>query len=115
MALAEFIESEIKKRDMSIREFSKVAGLSHTTISQYLSNPDERSVSIEFLVKIAQATNTDLASIVGMVYPEQTTINAEARILAERITQLPPHQYEMIESLLLGFSLKAGKPPSSDS
>lgn len=108
MTLNNFIEDEMKKRDMSIREFSKLIGLSHSTISKFLNNPDTRNVSIEFLVKLAEGTNTDLASIVAMVYPEHTSINAQSRILAERIAQLPPAQYEMIESLLLGFGIKAG-------
>jgi len=115
MKFNEFIELEIKKRDMSIREFSKFVGISHSAVSKYLSNPEEKNISIEFLVRIAEATNTDLASIVGMVYPERTTINAEARILAERIAQLPPNQYEMIESLLLGFGIKTGDSISDDS
>jgi len=106
MTLAEFIESEIKKRDMSIREFSRMAGLSHSTVSQYLNEPDSRKVSIEFLVKISVATNTDLSSIVAMVYPELTSIDPESRIMAEQIRKLPQDKRGMLGSLLVGIGVQ---------
>jgi len=105
MKFNEFIELEMKKRDMSIREFSRFVGISHSAVSKYLSHPDTKSISIEFMVRVADATNTDLASIVAMVYPEHTTVNAEVRILAERIANLPPDKRKMVDSLLLGLSI----------
>lgn len=105
MKFNEFIELEMKKRDMSIREFSRFVGLSHSAVSKYLNNPQEKNISIEFMVKVSEGTNTDLTSIVAMVYPEQTTINPEVQILAERIAKLPPEKRQMVDSLLLGMSI----------
>ncbi|GEM_PF-4203641 len=113
MTLEEFINSEIKKRSMSMREFAKYIGVAPSTISQFLSN-DERKVSIDFLVKLSEGTNTDLATIVAMVYPERTGIDAETRILAERIAQLPPEQYKVIETLLRGFDVELPKIKSNN-
>jgi transcriptional regulator with XRE-family HTH domain len=112
MEFNDFIELEMKKRDMSIREFSRFVGLSHSAVSKYLNNPQEKNISIEFMVRVARATDTDLTSIVAMVYPEQTTINPEVQILAERIAQLPPEKRKMIDSLLLGMSI--GSDSSDD-
>lgn len=40
MKLNDFIEAELRQRDMSIREFSTMVGLAPSTVSKYLSNPD---------------------------------------------------------------------------
>ena len=106
MTFNEFIEDELKKRSMSIREFSRFVGISHSAISKYLSNPTETNISIEFMVRVAEATNTDLASIVAMEYPDDTEITPQVRLLAQRIAELPPEQQEVIDSLLLGMSIK---------
>jgi len=109
MTLDQFIESEMKKRGMSLREFAKLIDISPSAISKYLNSASERGVSIDFMVKLARGTNTDLSSIVAMVYPDDTTINPQARILAERIINLPPDKRQMVESLLLGMSLQSDK------
>lgn len=109
MTFSEFIEAEIKKRSMSIREFSRFVGISHSAISKYLSNPDETNISIEFMVRVSEATKTDLASIVAMVYPDLTTVNPDIRVLAERIANLPDDKRQMVESLLLGMTIQTDK------
>jgi len=105
MTLREFIESEIKKRDMSLSEFARFIGISPSAVIKYL-NEESRGISIEFMVKLARGTNTNLKTIVAMEYPEETEeLDPSVILMAERITRLPQDKRQMVESLLLGMSI----------
>lgn len=61
------------------------------------------------MVNIAKGTGTKLDTIVAMVYPDETIIDPEIRILAERIAQLPDDQRQLVETLLAGMSIQTDK------
>lgn len=105
MNLSEFILEEMKKREMSMREFSSYVGVSPTTISNTL-NPQKNIIpSTDFLAKLADATHTDIATLIAMVFPELTDLNPEIMLLAMRISQLHPEQQKMIRQLLMGMAM----------
>ena len=107
MTLDEFIETEMKKRGMSLREFAKLTDISPSAISKYLNSASERNVSIEFLVKLSRGTGIDLASIIAIVYPDDTEIDAQARIWGQRIAELSEEDQDAIDSFILGLRMKS--------
>jgi transcriptional regulator with XRE-family HTH domain len=99
--LREFIDGEIKRLNLSRLGFAELAGVSHTAINNLLSdNPPEPSV--EFLWKIAKATDTDVISVLRLAYPDiiKNSLSAKARILAEKIDKSTPETQQMIFRLL---------------
>lgn len=108
--LADWLNEEIQKRHMSIREFSRASGVGHTTLNRMLA-PDTAEVeypSMDTLVKLSRFTKLDLCTLVAMVSPEDTEIDAEARIIAERIAQLSPDKQAIVDAYILGIALKPG-------
>lgn len=107
--LRNFVGEEIRKRDMSIRQFSDLVGVSHPTILRILDEHADFEPSISVLSKIARATHVDLCTLVSMVAPEATLHDVEIEILAARIARLPETQRQMIDMFLVGAINKPDK------
>ena len=105
MLLSDFILKEMKKRDMSMREFAQFVNVSHATISRAVDPQKNIIPSTDFLAKLADATHTDIATLIAMVFPELTDLNPEIMLLAMRISQLHPEQQKMIRQLLMGMAI----------
>lgn len=104
--LGDFLREEMRKRDMSIYSFGDFVGLSHSTIYKF-SFYGEKEMgypNIEFLVKIAEATQTDIRYLISLVVPE--AVFSEEKIdpaylrLSERISKLPPDYQQIIETII---------------
>jgi len=98
--IADFILSEMKRRDLRVGEFARLVGVSHATISKHLS-ADPPVAKPEFLLKLSAATGVSIEALIALAYPEvaaQTALSARAKILAQRIEKLP----ESIQDFLLG-------------
>jgi len=70
--LRDFVIAEIDKRHMSVREFARLVGVANVSISAVI-NPGKREVkspSIDFLLKLAKATNTNALILLVLAYPE---------------------------------------------
>jgi transcriptional regulator with XRE-family HTH domain len=70
--LRDFVIAEIDKRHMSIREFARLVGVANVSISAVI-NPGDRAVkapSIDFLLKLAKATKTNVFILLVLAYPE---------------------------------------------
>ncbi len=90
----DFLNEEIHKRDMSAREFARFVGVSHGVIQKFqdYGTRDVGYPSVEFLVKLALKTNTDICYLMMLIAPEVATtssITPDAMILSQRIQQLP--------------------------
>lgn len=105
MTLKDFINQEMKRRDMSMRQFAEFVDVSHTTISRTLDPQEPTNPSIDFLRKLAKATGVSFLSLLALVIPEEemVDIDTNVRVLAERIARLPEHKREMAETFLLGL------------
>ena len=105
--LGKFIAEEIRRRQMSDREFARFVGVSSSTISRTLSEEAPKP-TIEFLEKLSKATNVSVGSLLALILPEShADIDPEARILAERIANLPEDKRAIAETFLMGILLKA--------
>lgn len=103
--LRTFILEEMRARDMSARQFAEFVGVSHTTINKFT---DERSSdqtpSLGFLVRLAEATNTDLIALIELVFPgaSEMQLSPAAKVLAQRIESLPDEIRIVVESIIRG-------------
>ncbi len=109
--LIDWLQQEIDQRRMSVREFARRADLSHGTLNRILApeNEDDRYPSVRTLVKLARFTGVDLCTLVALVAPEDTGIDADANILVGRIRRLSPESREIAENFILGTLLKGRK------
>ena len=109
--LIEWLQQEIDQRHMSVREFARHADLSHGTLNRILApvTEDDHYPSIRTLVKLSRYTGVDLCTLVALVAPEDTDVDAEAHVLVERIRRLSPEGREIAENYILGTLLKARK------
>jgi transcriptional regulator with XRE-family HTH domain len=111
LTLGQFIQDEMKRREMSMREFAKLVGVSHKIIGKFRNhgiNPiyNKRPVgepSLEFLAKLSKATSIDLCALVALIYPDHTVADPRAAITNARISQLPPEKIEILDTFLKGL------------
>lgn len=100
-AIREFVLSEMHRRDMSARQFAEFVGVAHGTINKCV-NGVEGSPSIDFLIRLARATKTDLSTILALIAPElvHTEVDPKVMILAKRLAGLPDNVQQVIRDLV---------------
>jgi transcriptional regulator with XRE-family HTH domain len=103
--LIQFIEGEIKRRDMSISAFARLCDISKSQMIQVLNG--NHNPGLAFIQKLAKGTNTDINYIVALIFPDQThQASPEAQILANRIAKLPPEARKQVEAFVLGLAIQ---------
>lgn len=105
--LADFINEEMKRRDMSIRQFADFLGVTHPTVSKIIDPRDPKRPSLEFLIKLADVTQSDIRDLVAMVAPEVAGESANVAALSARFRRLNKEQQEIIDRLIAGFALQS--------
>lgn len=101
--LQAFVLSEIRRRQISAREFADLVGVTHATINKCV-NAAAGNPSIELLLRLSKATETDLMSIIALAFPaiaNQTRPDPEAFILAQRFSQLPEDIRNFLKATVL--------------
>lgn len=109
--LRDFIEREMKSRQMNISQFARFVGVSHTTIGRLIDPQNPTTPSPELLVALAEKTGVNYSALTALVLPaaEQVELDPKAVIRAERIGQLTPEQQEHIDEIILGMFLNKRK------
>ena len=108
-SLGDFIDQEIHKRQMSVREFAEFVGVTHPTILKFREHGKKEvgSPSIEFLIMLAHTTNTSLVALLAMAFPDAAqllNVDAATLILSQRIQRLPDHIRQAIDDLLSKYA-----------
>lgn len=104
MNFSEFLEAQMKQRDMSARQFAEFIGVAHSTITRAIDPRSPTSPGLDFLLALAKATGTNLGALVELAYPDvasQTALSAKTLLLAQRIEHLPDKIRTAILTLLL--------------
>lgn len=105
-ALREFVLLEIRKRDMSARQFADLIGVSHSTINRLLDTEKDHLPGIELMIKLSDATHIDLCSLMLLAYHAEMKSNqlsGKYRIWAQRLEQAPESIVEAVGILLNGM------------
>lgn len=120
ITLGQFIESQLKQRQMSAREFAKFIGVPHSTVSRYrrhvTGNNDIYTPSGDFMYRLAKATHTDIGYLWRLVYPDlpppgNGITDETAMEFAKVIESLPDATRQLIREFV--FS-RAGRPGRGD-
>jgi hypothetical protein len=107
--ISDFLKAEMSKRDMSVLRFSHFVGVSHTSIHKFLEygQKDVGYPSVDFVIKLAKATNTDVGMIMALIDPtvpldppETGELSLQTRILAGQIEELSEHDRKMVEAFV---------------
>lgn len=97
----EFLRGEMKRRDMSMREFGVFVGVSHSTIPRLMDASDPTQPSLDFLIKLALSTQTDIRYIISLVAPEAIlAIGVDSLTLLSEISKLPKHKQAIVHQLI---------------
>lgn len=106
-SLGDFILDDMRRRDMSERQYAEFVGVANSTISRVVKQEDNSkpTPSIEFLAKLSKATRVDLCILVAFVYPELTNTNAQNSIIGALASQLPADKQETILAMVMGWGI----------
>lgn len=107
--LRDFLNEEMHRRNLSIREFATMADLSHTVISRAVDETDPKVPSYQSLLKIARATGVDAVTIIKLTEDNVPDIDVEARILAQQINRLAPDDRRHIMATIRGHLQEVDK------
>lgn len=109
--LGGFIQEEMDKRDMSLRQFAEFIGVTHPTVKSYLSG--DRTPDWAFLVKVAHACRVDIGTVAALAAPQESrTIDPDVMRLAERINNLPGVYKEAVITMINNLPLKSADDSS---
>lgn len=111
--LGEFIQEEMKLRNLGVREFAHKLGVSHPVVGKFryygikdryggkpIGVPDT-----DFLHRLALFTKVDIGTIIALVYPDASHIDTDAAIFAARYSALSAQERELVDRLFqtMGF------------
>lgn len=101
----QFINEEMRRRDISARQFADLIGINHAIINKYAIHEPSEAVgypSLHTLRKLSAATGVSLLALIGLVFPdaESPLADIDARLLAEQITQLSPEDRAVAEGFI---------------
>lgn len=101
--LGDFIEEERRKRKLSLREFAKLIGVSHSALAKHINKTDTRP-SLDLLEKLSDKTGASLHVLIMLASPalaKQSTLSARALLFAEEFDKLG----EELQNFLLSAAL----------
>jgi transcriptional regulator with XRE-family HTH domain len=105
--LQKFLNDQMRERGMSLSEFAKFVGVSKSTMSRTLNEQNPTVPDWEVLAKIADATGVDFLSLVALIMPDNAKIDAEARIVAQKIMGLSEIDRRHILAQITGLLIQS--------
>lgn len=102
----EFISEEIKKRDMSGRQFAEFLGLTHDTVNRMLSHKEDYFPTIETARKIGEKLGINPAVILTLAYPDLnfSGMGGDQLLFSERFNKAPEDIQNAVMILLASAS-----------
>lgn len=102
-----FLIDEMQKRQMSAREFASFVEVAATTITRAIDERNPKAPGLDFILKLSKATRISVLTLIELAYPDvvqETAISPSAKVLAQRIEQLPDNLQEAVAAILRGVS-----------
>lgn len=105
-ALKDFIREQLTVLDLSIREFAELCDVSHSTIVRLIAERPEKRMEhpdLSSVIKIANATHTDLITVLALAYPEEmakSQLSPQSRLIAQRLERLPEQDQRKFKRLI---------------
>ncbi len=103
--LGDFLEQEMYERHMSARAFAEFLEVSHATINNLIRYGRQETgyPSVEFLIRLATATQTDIGYLITLVAPPElmrSELDPDVINMSQRILKLPPPYRKIIEQII---------------
>lgn len=101
--LSQFLEEEMKRRDMSLRQFAEKMGISQPTLSRMVDmskDDDSYLPDLRTLLAISEGTHTDIGWLLAYITESDISHVASVNHIATRIAALPNDRRQMIEELV---------------
>lgn len=108
VTIGQFIRDEMKKREItSGRRFAELSGIPATIINE-LRNDKPRELELGTISKLSDFTGVSMVTLLGIIYPDAIAldIDAETRLDAERIRQLPPNKKALARGYIADAYMK---------
>lgn len=105
-ALAQFLRKQMEHRSMTIRDFAKFIGVSHSVVQRAIDEDKPSTPDTETMIKISKALGVDMNTLAYMLDPGALSMDFEAVILAQQIQSLPEEDRRAIDALLMGLFAK---------
>lgn len=112
--LGDFLIEEIAARGISAREFARLMGVSHVSVSKFLDygKKDVGYPSVDFILKLAKATGKDIREIMLLIDPtvpaESVELDEETREIAEEILTLPRKERRLVRKFVRSLMTEEG-------
>lgn len=103
--LGTFINNEMEARKLSIREFAKLVGVSHTTLIKHIEHPETRP-GLDLLEKLSNATGASLETLVKIVSPEfaaKSRLSPRVLLIAEKLNEFGEEAQEFFLSMTSSY------------
>lgn len=99
--LSEFINSEVKKRGISLTKLADMMGVDGSTVTR-AANPEKAPMpTLDFLAKLARVTQVDICTLLSLAFPDVAGgDDSNARLLVARIRRLPADSQAVVESFI---------------
>lgn len=105
--LSNFVTEQMAQRKMGLRQFAELCNVSHSTLHRMIYEAETYKPTFEIVARIARGTHTDIRTLAAILAPDVVLgANANALLLAERISRLSPDAQKIIDSFLIGEAFK---------
>lgn len=106
--LRAFVLSKLREENLTIRQFAKKIGVSHSTIVRILDETLKYKPDLKTLRQIAHGTHVDVFTIIAMVTTED--IDVESRLIAQKIATLNEQERTLLRIFLNGLNINLFNP-----
>jgi DNA-binding XRE family transcriptional regulator len=101
----EFIFEEMKKRDMSARQFAEFLGVTHDTVNRMLTHKEDYLPSIDTAIKVGEKLGINPAVVLTLAYPDlDFSITGDQLLFSERFNKAPKEIQNAVKILLASTS-----------
>lgn len=111
--LRQFVVDEMKRREMSYREFAQFIGESHHDRTHRIATGKFKRPDWDFVLNLQRALDLDLEFLVALLEPDlaqrrRQTLTPLARQIAERFDELPEEFKAKIASTIFSMNAEPG-------
>lgn len=102
---SDFLIEQMEKRDMTAREFARLVGISHFVINKFLEygRKEVGYPSVEFLLRLAKATQTDIGIIMRTLDPSliaKSGPDIQTQLLIDKILALSGYEKRVVNAFV---------------
>lgn len=111
-ALGTFVEQELQRLGLNQSELARELDVSHVTVGRIIRGETEEP-ELALLVRLSRVTQTDIGSIVRLIYPNAFVGASSIDILSARLKRLPDDKRQLIETIITSLAIENQDKPAN--